>query len=150
MRTNTETYSLNWILSQCFTAAGLADNRIGNDVKNNTQHTPLWLPLPVSLTSSVTILFFILTINWHLSVAACNTTTTSTIMSPCGHLKSCVANIPHTKSFALHSLKRESTCQRESKLICVWNANVTSLSPSMCLRALRASGCCKTHLLCMF
>lgn len=79
--------------------------------------------------------------NWHLSVAACNPPTTTT--SPCGHLKSCVANIPHTKSFALHSLKRESTWQRESKLICVWNANVTSLSPSMCLRALRAFRCCK-------
>lgn len=55
------------------------------------------------------------------------------------------------KSLALHPLMRESTWQRESKLICVWNANVNSLGSTLWMRTHRALLlCCKTHLLCVF
>lgn len=65
----------------------------------------------------------------------------------CGHSETSVWQ----KSLALYPLMREFTWQWESPFICVWNANVSSRSLTLCRRAsLRASRCRKSHLLCVF
>lgn len=106
---------------------------------------PPSIPLSFTVVSS-TGLVFIRTMRQHICLLLLLTTPPESLWAL---EKQCREWLQNSKSLTLHPLMRESTWQRESKLICVWNGNANSLSPTLWMRAQGPSTRCKPHLLCV-
>ena len=115
----------------------------------HSPHTSWWLFLPTSVSAvDITSLFFIWSMRWHICPLPQLSPSPWVSVGTWKAAWRASAKPPNLSHFILSWGNLPGS--EKGELICVWNANVNSLSPTLWMRAPRPSPCCKTHLLCVF